>query len=268
MELIIASQIRPVLRSLHIELPQAILLHGESGAGLTTIARTLAGKGHDLIAPTTSKTSTNESISIETIRQLYIQSRSKHERQVFVIDDAHTMTLPAQHAFLKLLEEPQPNTHFILVSHKPDLLLPTIRSRLQSYLIPRVPDAEFKPLVNKLTDDNTKRQQAIFVAAGRPALAKRLLENPDELEALATVMADAKTFVGGDRYKAFVVAQRYSTSKQSAQALVDAGMQILSSTLDKSAKAETIDKLRRLTNVYDNLSANAQPRLQLLSYVV
>ena len=47
----------------------------------------------------------------------------------------------AANALLKSLEEPPPATHFLLVAHRPQQLLPTIMSRCQRIGL-RVPDAE------------------------------------------------------------------------------------------------------------------------------
>ena len=49
--------------------------------------------------------------------------------RVVVIDAADDMEPPAANALLKMLEEPPPNCLFLLVSHAPGRLLPTIRSR-------------------------------------------------------------------------------------------------------------------------------------------
>jgi DNA polymerase-3 subunit delta' len=49
--------------------------------------------------------------------------------RVAVIDDAHTMNRAAQNALLKTLEEPPAGRVLILVTSKPFLLLPTVRSR-------------------------------------------------------------------------------------------------------------------------------------------
>jgi DNA polymerase III subunit delta' len=49
--------------------------------------------------------------------------------RVAIIDDAHTMNRAAQNALLKTLEEPPAGRVLILVTSKPFLLLPTVRSR-------------------------------------------------------------------------------------------------------------------------------------------
>jgi hypothetical protein len=51
--------------------------------------------------------------------------------KVFIIDEAERLDRPGQNALLKTLEEPPPNTTFILVTDRPQRLLPTIHSRCQ-----------------------------------------------------------------------------------------------------------------------------------------
>ena len=51
--------------------------------------------------------------------------------RVFVIDDAERLNPAASNALLKTLEEPPPGTFIMLVSARPDSLLPTILSRCQ-----------------------------------------------------------------------------------------------------------------------------------------
>ncbi len=50
-------------------------------------------------------------------------------RRVVIIDPADAMERYAQNALLKILEETPPATIFVLVTSRPDVLLPTVRSR-------------------------------------------------------------------------------------------------------------------------------------------
>ena len=52
-------------------------------------------------------------------------------RRVVIVDDADAMEAPAQNALLKTLEEPPAASTFVLVTARPDMLLPTVRSRCQ-----------------------------------------------------------------------------------------------------------------------------------------
>ncbi len=53
------------------------------------------------------------------------------ERNTIYIVAAHTLTVTAQNALLKTLEEPPGNAEIYLVTEFPDLLLPTVLSRVQ-----------------------------------------------------------------------------------------------------------------------------------------
>ena len=72
-------------------------------------------------------------IAVDQIREAVIPeaARSPFEgrRKVFIIEEAERMNDAAQNALLKTLEEPQPDTMFVLVSDREDELLETIRSR-------------------------------------------------------------------------------------------------------------------------------------------
>jgi len=62
-------------------------------------------------------------------------------RRVAIVDCADEMNPSAANALLKLLEEPPAGVTFLLVSHQPALLLPTIRSRCRALrLEPLAPD--------------------------------------------------------------------------------------------------------------------------------
>ena len=72
------------------------------------------------------------SISIEDVRKIQVfLSRKPVQTKVnsVVIHTADKLTLPAQHALLKTLEEPPGNAQIYLVTSHPDLLLPTVLSR-------------------------------------------------------------------------------------------------------------------------------------------
>ena len=67
---------------------------------------------------------------------------SRGTGKVFIIDEAELIESRGQNLLLKTLEEPPPRTWFILVSTRPDRLLPTIRSRCQpAAFSPLAPEA-------------------------------------------------------------------------------------------------------------------------------
>ena len=71
-------------------------------------------------------------IKIDQIRDVVERSAYRPfegRRRVVVIDEADGLMAPAQNALLKTLEEPPSLSVFILVTARPDMLLPTVRSR-------------------------------------------------------------------------------------------------------------------------------------------
>ncbi len=62
-------------------------------------------------------------------------------RRIAIVHPAEDMNAPAANSLLKSLEEPPPGAMFILVSHRPARLLPTIRSRCVAVPVP-VPEAQ------------------------------------------------------------------------------------------------------------------------------
>jgi DNA polymerase III gamma/tau subunit len=74
------------------------------------------------------------SISINDIRQIQkFLSRRPYQAKIkaVVLAEAELMTIPAQNAFLKTLEEPPANSLIVLGSQNQDQLLATIISRCQ-----------------------------------------------------------------------------------------------------------------------------------------
>ncbi|MBS1767288.1 MAG: hypothetical protein JST05_07815 [Acidobacteria bacterium] len=59
-----------------------------------------------------------------------------------LIEDAHRLNGAAANMLLKTLEEPPPGTHFLLVTHRPEAVLQTIRSRAQRVPFAPLSDAE------------------------------------------------------------------------------------------------------------------------------
>ncbi len=71
-------------------------------------------------------------ISIEQVRTLRTACALKpslSERRLIIVDSVDDMERAAANALLKILEEPPAGTVFLLISHAPGRLLPTVRSR-------------------------------------------------------------------------------------------------------------------------------------------
>jgi DNA polymerase III subunit delta' len=74
----------------------------------------------------------SESIKTEQVREVIDRAAYRPfegRRRVVIIDEADALVQGAQNALLKTLEEPPSASMFVLVTSRPDTLLPTVRSR-------------------------------------------------------------------------------------------------------------------------------------------
>jgi DNA polymerase-3 subunit delta' len=104
-------------------------------------------------------------IPVDTIREQVIPeaSRSPFEGRykVFVIEEADRMNDSAQNALLKTLEEPQPETVFILISDREEEVLDTIRSRCR---VLRMDPVDEQTIVDLLTKEGAALETALLAA--------------------------------------------------------------------------------------------------------
>lgn len=126
-----------------------------------------------------------DSIKIEQIRQLQKELALKPislPLKVALIHAAEKLTLPAQNALLKTLEEPPLKTILILTAPHPELLLPTIVSRCQ--IVKLTPSPSVPPLKEVITPALDFYQQIIPLGVGeRLKLAQEIAVNRPKAQA-------------------------------------------------------------------------------------
>lgn len=117
-------------------------------------------------------------ISVEQVRELqplFQSTPSLSPWRVIIVDSVDVMNRAAANAFLKNLEEPPENTLFLLVSHAPGRLLPTIRSRCRLLRFHPLGDEEVRQVLEAELPETDPREidALVAVAAGSPGRALR-----------------------------------------------------------------------------------------------
>lgn len=260
---------------------QVLALIGGSGSGKRFLA-------HRLVSTMLGKTDlSNESrmiiieplpdkkeIAIEAIRDLIKRLRVKQpgSSRIVYIDSAERLSAEAQNALLKTLEQPNPDTYFILGVSDSSRLLPTVFSRTQKLVIYPVllsDSLEFFKGQFSVKDIQT----AWLLSDGRAGQLNSLLN--DEQQPLKMAINTAKKFLANNRYERLAQIDTFSKNKDELNNLLIGLARILKSlhyTNIRSGKNKTAAKLlnaRKATQQSQKtIEANASPKAVLLKLIL
>jgi DNA polymerase III subunit gamma/tau len=147
------------------QLRQAYLFAGPRGTGKTSMARILAkalnceqgptptpdklchacvaiANGSSLDVIEMDAASQRGIDDIREIRERVVLQPAEGRYKVYILDEAHQLTDAAWNALLKLIEEPPPHLVFVFCTTDLAKVLPTVRSRCQTFVFarPRLPE--------------------------------------------------------------------------------------------------------------------------------
>ena len=132
------------------KIPHAFLFAGPKGTGKTSAARILAKivncerkkapcnkceecltitRGNNLDVVELDAASHRGIDDVRALKDAVKLAPARAKKKVYIIDEAHMLTLEASNALLKTLEEPPSHVLFILATTNPEKLIETVRSR-------------------------------------------------------------------------------------------------------------------------------------------
>lgn len=174
-------------------------------------------------------------ISIEQIRSITQIASNKQTSDIFiVIEQPETMSPNATNAFLKSLEEPGTNTHFVFLCHESSLLLPTVRSRANNYYLA----------------DNTKINDPPKANPEALSLAKAYIScTPSNI---ADIVEKITKFHKDD-------------ARNGALEILNAGIELMYKSYLITGNKSFAVKLEKLLKAQDAISQNGHLKLQLIA---
>ena len=294
-------------------LPGGILLHGPRGIGKATlafdIARTVFARTGDespehLAAQVSAGAYPNlrvlrkapretgkgfyTAIRVEEVRGLIGESHMTRGRagfRIIIVDAIDDCNPSSANALLKILEEPPPETLFLLVSHRPGSLLPTIRSRCQPVALRPISDDDVRAVLG----DVPGVDHAVELAAGRPRRGFEALALGDDkgltalqgwLKAPAsgaagvylaiadTLAADkdgAAFAFGGEMLRDWIAAEagEAAISRATARLASASALWDKATALFADADEYNLDARQTLISIFDAIRRHAQSHLSL-----
>lgn len=184
-------------------------------------------------------------ISVDQVRSLHrlLESApSMGGRRVIVIDSADELEPGGANALLKNLEEPPRDTIFLLVSHAPSRLLPTIRSRCRLLRFSPLGDSEMRRALTRRQPDLSGDELDHLVAIGNGSPGRALGLTGVGIEELDKVLA--QILRRGDPDNSLRLELAKSLSTKSAKARYDAMLEYVPAFLAARAKQRSGDELR------------------------
>lgn len=234
----------------------ALLITGQNGLGKYTLAKTIvAAKLKTSVGRVTAhpyvrviKPDEKQTISIASIRELqqFLRLRTTGRqtvRRIIIIDHADRLTIEAQNAFLKILEEPPADTVLILTAQYVRALLPTIRSRVQVLPVQAPAQEMLLKYFESQSHDKATVKQAYFLSGGLPGLMHGLLNEADH--PLAKGVQKAKNLLAQSAFERLATIDELAKHKDDIINTIDALMRIAHIGLQQAATKQSAPHIAR-----------------------
>jgi DNA polymerase III subunit delta' len=157
-------------------------------------------------------------VTVDQVRALgsvFALTPSLSSRRVVIVDSIDDLERGAANALLKSLEEPPQGTVFLLISHAPGRLLPTIRSRCRLLRFEPLGEVDMQRILRERLPNIANAELDALSAAGEGSPGRALAYAGLDLSSMEAALSDIAR--SGDRNNAIRTTLAQSLSAKSAQ---------------------------------------------------
>jgi len=236
----------------------------EEGAHLEVI---VLDREHTLL----SKKEERSDIPIDDIREIkrrFSLASPEGKWRVVIINDAHTLSIPAANSFLRLLEEPGTNSVFFLVTSEKELLLSTIVSRAIPVRFSLLPESVLARHLQPLVRDENLREEVLRLSFGKPGNMLRYIGKKELLEKELKLRKAVEAALKSGSPEIFLFTQNLASDEKARKSAGEYLLHLLRASLfskarqgDVQAILQGIKKVSYALSLMD--STNVNPRLAL-----
>jgi hypothetical protein len=181
--------------------------------------------------------------------------------KVLIINNAHRMSLASQNAILKSLEEPNGTSIIILITHKDSEIISTIKSRCQKINFSLVSSEE----IEKALEGNKGNSNLTIFSMGRPGLAFKISNDPEELEQKEHDFLDFRNFSSLGINERLKLAEKMSADLTRAEKKLEFWIWLIRSEIGKKGESGNFFSFQAIKKIEKSLekvkNTNASPRL-------
>ena len=249
-------------------LSHAHLIIGPNGIGKSILARIFAlkilNKDKDIdYVDIINYRPSKASMGVDEVREI-IEEVSKRpyegDKKVIIIHEGSKLTVQAQNALLKTIEEPPQGVYIILLAESLEILLDTIKSRCQVYKLTPLNNKQMEMYINTLGRYSEEEIRAsLAYGEGIPGKAERLLNDSNLSELREVIMSLLKDINYAKEDLVLIYENKlenYKTEKDEVLNLMASFIRdiIVAKELEDKNKIINIDKYNDIVEVANSLS--------------
>ena len=186
-------------RAINKSLSHAHLIVGEDGIGKSKLAKVFAlqileGVDTRQYVDIINYHPKKASFGVDEVRELIVEVSKKPfegNKKVIIVHEGNKLTIQAQNALLKTIEEPPSGVFIIILCESLEQILDTIKSRCQIYKLTPLSKGEIAQYIRKLRTNASDEEilAALAYSEGIPGRAERFLTD-NKLKNLRELLLD------------------------------------------------------------------------------